>query len=577
MALSIGTISLLLDSALDSGAYTHVVGIDCGGSGAIGADGVTYLADRHYSGGYTASTSSAIANTVDDFLYRTERWGECVYTIPLAMGVYRVRVLLAEIYDQITATGQRVFTIKFQPGTLDEVSVSSIDQFALAGFAAATEIVRDIVVGSNGQLVIQTIAQTQQPALKGIVVQSNAGGVYNPSSPTLPSIPSAPATESSVLRTTQFVIPPEFVGIHCYTVPYDVRGYHAWGTATPPTFAYGIRRSINYDGCFWYDIHKGSSSSNWVWDDLDDLVDHTYSKGAQFMYSMLYTPAHLASLPSFPSPAPNWLGSTSMPNNLTEVAAFITALVTRYNTGGVRKLHAIEVWNEPAINGEDYLASVNVKPYWIGSVSGNDGTKQEQRLNDLALLHKTIAVAAKAADPGIKIVGPGWSPGGSAEVSSYWTGYYNRTISTGGTPLQYTDIFACHPYTGGGTTGSGSASASLIWVTMNAYNTCRNAVDSSKPLWGTECGNEGTSVTYAQQATVIKRKALLAAAAGMASVHWYAYEDDQYLGTPYTETATSNALAALTTSMVGKTMTRCSILVDGTVWSAYSDGTEFRE
>jgi hypothetical protein len=575
MALSIGTVSLKLPGSLDAGAYAHVVGINCGGLSGTGADGAAYLADIHFSGGNTAATALAIANTLDDAIYQTERWGACTYSIPVTAGTYRVRVLLAEIYSLITAVGQRVFTIRFQPGLAAEQTFANIDQFAVAGALAATEIVADVVVASGAELVVQMIAQVESPAVKAIVVQSDAGGTYTPNA--VITTPTAPAAESVVVRSTPFLIPAEFVGIHAYTVPFDVRGYHSWGTATPPTFPYGIRRSLNYDGIFWADIHKGSNQANWDWQHLDAAITHTQSRGAQFMYAMLYTPPHLATLPSFQSPSPSWPGSTSMPNNLTETAAFITAMVTRYNSGGVRRLHAIEVWNEPAIDGEDYLASLGVLPYWVGSVAGNGGSNRAARLDDLALLHKTIAVAARNADPDIKIVGPGWSPGGNAVNASYWTAYYNRAISTGGTPLQYTDILSCHPYTGSGTSGSGATSATMINAVTSAYRTCANATNPALPLWGTEAGNEGSSVTLAQHATIIKRKALLAAGAGMASVHWYAYEDSQYLGDPFTNAVPRAALAELTTKMTGRTMTRCAILTDGTVWAAFSDGSTYRE
>lgn len=578
MALTIGTINLKLPSSLDSGAYTYVVGIDCGGPGFTAVDGTVYLSDRHYTGGNTATTTDAIANTLDDVLYQTERWGACTYTIPVTASTYRVRVQLAEIYNQITAAGQRVFTVNFQPGTTNAQSFTNIDQFALAGYDTATEVVADIVVGADGLLVIQTLAQVQQPALKGLLIQSNAGGTYNPGAG--PITPTPPAAETTVVRSTNFTIPAEFVGIHCSTVPSDVRGYHSWGSATPPAFPYGIRRSHDYEGVFWADIHSTSAGQqvyNWTY--LDALVDHTRSKGAELLYTVMCTPAHLASVPGYPSPYPNFSGSTSMPNDLTLTANFITALVQRYNSGGVRKIKALEIWNEPEVDGTNYYPLTGTKSYWIGSVTGNTAGDKSQRLADLALLHKTIAVAARAVDPGILIVAPGWCPGGAAETSSNWTSYFSRSITGGGTPLDYTDIFACHPYNNGtyGTT------ASNLNTLLATYNSCRNAVTSAKPLWGTEAGTENTgSFTVSTYATTIRRKAMLAAGNGLANVCWYSYEDDDrqpglYLGNPFRNSLTSTALSDLTAKMTGRVMSRCSILNDGTVWAAFTDGTTFRE
>lgn len=572
MGLSIGTISLRLDSALDSGAYAHVVGINAGGPTLTLADGRQFLSDRHFVDGNIASTTEPIANTLDDLLYQTERWGPAVWTIPVTAGTYRVRVLLAEIYGPAFAIGARVFTIKFQPGTSNEITVADVDVFATSGQLAATEIVQDVVVTSSKQLVIQTIAQVQQPAIKAIVVQSNAGGAYDPTADPPPASGSPSASESTVIRSTAFQIPPEFVGLHIYRWPRD-NDSSTPNNSTAPTFSYGLFRSMAYIGSNWVSIHRGSNPANWTWSQTDEMVKAHSDRGVPICYTIAYTPAHLASLPDYPSPFPSWPGASSMPTSMSELALFVRTLLQRYNTGGQRKITALEIWNEPMIDGTNYTVAGGATAFWVGSVTGNSASERTKRLDELALLHKTVAVAAKGVDSSIQIVGPGWSPGGNAVVSSYWTAYYNRAISTGGTPLQYTDVFGCHPYSGAGTSGSGATSATMINTVTSAYRTCANAVNPSLPLWGTEAGNEGSSVTLDQHATIIKRKAMLAAGAGMASIHWYAYEDDQYLGNPYQNSVPRAALAELTTRMVGRTMTRCSILSNGKVWAVFSDGT----
>lgn len=64
-------------------------------------------------------------------------------------------------------------------------------------------------------------------------------------------------------------------------------------------------------------------------------------------------------------------------------------------------------------------------------------------------------------------------------------------------------------------------------------------------------------------------------AGGMDALFWYAYEDSEYLGNPYQNSATSTALNDVHTRVVGKIMTRCSILNDGTVWATFSDGSSW--
>ncbi len=380
----------------------------------------------------------------------------------------------------------------------------------------------------------------------------------------------APLREVTVVSTVRRQIPATMVGLHSYTYPKTLVPYLKY-QAGPPTFPYGLRRSLNYDGTFWYDIHKSPDPSSWNWAGLDGAINDAHERGIQFMYTFMHTPKHLRwpGLESFPSPAPNWVGSTTMPSNLDEVAAFVTAMVKRYNGRGVRKLQYIETWNEPAIDGENFLASMKVVPYWVGSTADNSAAGKAQRLADLAILHKTIAVAAKAADPGIKIVAPGWSPGGAAESAAAWVAFFNRPIATGGTPLAYTDVFAAHPYTAG-------TNADKMLRVIAAYDAARRAVDPNKPLMGTEAGNEGPPLPIADHAIIIKRKLLLAAAKGYDSLVLYAYEDEQHLGAPHKNPETALAIAQFHEAAVGKTMIRCSILADGTVWAAFSDGTTFR-
>ncbi len=399
---------------------------------------------------------------------------------------------------------------------------------------------------------------------------SSAGSASTPPATASVALPGAPLQESTVVTSTPRLVASTMVGLHSYSYPVALVPYIGY-QASAPTFPYGIRRSLNYDGTFWRDVHVGSNPANWNWAGLDGVIEDAHARGIKFMYTMMHTPAHLRwpGMEGFPSPAPNWTGSTTMPSNLDEVAAFVTALVKRYNSGGVRKLQYIETWNEPAIDGDNFLASMNVVPYWVGTTADNSAAGKAQRKLDLAILHKAIAVAAKAADPGIQIVAPGWSPGGAAEQASLWVDWFNLAIPGGGTPKQYTDVFAAHPYTSG-------TNASGILRVLAAYDDARKAVDASKPLMGTEAGNEGPMLSYVDHATVIKRKLMLAAARGFDSVMLYAYEDEQYLGNPWRHPETANAIRDFSQAAVGKTLVRCSILADGTVWAVFSDGTTFR-
>jgi hypothetical protein len=58
-----------------------------------------WSADNFYTGGSTYSlTSIAIANTVDDPIYQSERLGAFSYSIPVPVGTYEITIHLAEMY-----------------------------------------------------------------------------------------------------------------------------------------------------------------------------------------------------------------------------------------------------------------------------------------------------------------------------------------------------------------------------------------------------------------------------------------------------------------------------------------------
>jgi Malectin domain len=58
----------------------------------------TWAADQFFTGGIGFSdTSKEIANTLDDTIYQSERWGEFSYEIPVPTGNYEIIAHLAEM------------------------------------------------------------------------------------------------------------------------------------------------------------------------------------------------------------------------------------------------------------------------------------------------------------------------------------------------------------------------------------------------------------------------------------------------------------------------------------------------
>jgi hypothetical protein len=126
-----------------------VFAINSGGASFQASNGITYEADKNFSGGRISQTTSAIANTSDDVLYQSERYGTFGYAIPVTNGTYEITFKFAEIYQK--SSGARKFDI-FAEGT--EV-IKNLDIFAIVGRNTKYDVVRTINV-SDGVLNIQT-------------------------------------------------------------------------------------------------------------------------------------------------------------------------------------------------------------------------------------------------------------------------------------------------------------------------------------------------------------------------------------------------------------------------------------
>ncbi len=105
-----------------------VYAINAGGDQYDGEGGVAYRADEYFSDGSTADTDvTNIGETSDDFLYRTERYGDFSYALPAEIGTYKVLLKFAENYWE--EAGARVFDVSVEGNTL----VDDLDVFSVAG------------------------------------------------------------------------------------------------------------------------------------------------------------------------------------------------------------------------------------------------------------------------------------------------------------------------------------------------------------------------------------------------------------------------------------------------------------
>src|SRR5205807_6180511 len=79
------------------------------GPAYVDSAGHTWVSGTGLSGGSSYTTTAAIANTADQPLYKSERFGDFTYATTEPNGTYNVTLKFAENYW--TSPGQRVFNV----------------------------------------------------------------------------------------------------------------------------------------------------------------------------------------------------------------------------------------------------------------------------------------------------------------------------------------------------------------------------------------------------------------------------------------------------------------------------------
>lgn len=176
-----------------------VFALNAGGGAFTAANGMVYAADAAYAsgGGTYMAAGTAIANTTDDALYQSERYGNFSYALPVANGRYDVTLQFAEIYWQ--AAGQRQFDVLLE----GQEAVSNLDVFGQVGRNSAYDLTRTVAV-TDGQLNIQLRTDVDNAKLSALVVR--------PAAAARPATPLAAVAAPSPLRTPLTVAPNPFGG-----------------------------------------------------------------------------------------------------------------------------------------------------------------------------------------------------------------------------------------------------------------------------------------------------------------------------------------------------------------------------
>lgn len=155
------TIAASFTASTTSTTGSTTFAVNSGGAQYASPQGVTYLADSRYSGGNVGTTASTISGTTEGALYKSERYGNFSYNIPVANGSYSVTLKFAEIY--FAAPGKRVFSVTVNGQTV----ISDLDIFAKVGKNVAYDVVIPVNV-TNGAISISFTSKVNNAKVNAI-------------------------------------------------------------------------------------------------------------------------------------------------------------------------------------------------------------------------------------------------------------------------------------------------------------------------------------------------------------------------------------------------------------------------
>ena len=144
-----------------------LIALNAGGNNYTASDGTQYKSDASsgwVTGGTAYSSSAAIANTNDDVLYQTERYGDFSYSIPLNNDDYNLILKFAEIYQD--TPGSRIFNVNIEGKEV----VHNLDLFFRTGKNTAYDVVIPFTL-TDGNLNISFVTIADNAKLSGLEIR----------------------------------------------------------------------------------------------------------------------------------------------------------------------------------------------------------------------------------------------------------------------------------------------------------------------------------------------------------------------------------------------------------------------
>lgn len=181
-------------------ALPDPVRINAGGDEVSAYGGVTWEADKYFSGGQRNSTNQPIGRTLADEIYETERWGDFSYDIPLDHGTYTVKLHFVEINP---SSGNRVINVTAEGSSVvDGLNVSE----TVGDYTAHVDVSR--VGVTDGKLTLRFTSSANSASVSGIEILPLSSSVASVTTTTVRSTTTVRPTTTTARPATTTTRPP---------------------------------------------------------------------------------------------------------------------------------------------------------------------------------------------------------------------------------------------------------------------------------------------------------------------------------------------------------------------------------
>jgi Glycosyl hydrolases family 39 len=307
------------------------------------------------------------------------------------------------------------------------------------------------------------------------------------------------------LQTPNVAIPSSYFGLHIHHLTYPVPTT-PWPNMPVPTWRL-------WDAAVrWPDLEP--NKGQWQFERLDHYVSMAQEHGTSLLLPLGMTPLWAAPRPQI----------SAEPKNMDDWRTFVKTVVSRYKG----RIQAYEIWNEP-----------NLTDFWTGTT------------DQMLALTKEASEIIHSLDPQAIVV----SPSATADFGIPWL---EEFLKKGGG--QYVDVIGYHFYVNPNT----GRPEQMLPVIQRVRQVMSENGLGKKPLWNTEQGwlipaqfdSEEMAAGY------LARAYILAWAAGVQRLYWYAWDNRSLAIVTYKEeehrvTPAGNAYKVMQQWLVGAKMDNC--------------------